>query len=110
MKGLLITWGPKLVEMVEFPSNSLETISKDLVIKHSIQVSVHDITSATFTNELKIIFPDIPWKHGEITIINTMQNSKMELVRYDTEVDQEKDRLLESVRSCSFQLSYILRA
>ena len=107
MKGLLITWGPKLVEMVQFPSNSSETGSKDLVIGHSIQVSVHDITSATFTNELKMIFPDILWKHGEITIINTMQNSKMELVRYDTEVDQEKDRLLESVRSCRFYLSYL---
>ncbi len=60
-----------------------------------IQVSSHEIGTIPYLRESALIFPGVDV--SRIIAIPTMQHAKVDLVRYGTDVEHEKDRLLETV-------------
>jgi hypothetical protein len=103
MKGSLLVFGPTLVKEI---SANLEN---DQIISFApeIQISVHSIASSSVLNELNLIFKNVKWTKDNTTFIMTMQKSNYELVRFDTDVDNEKDFLLENVRYFCLKYFYI---
>lgn len=71
---------------------------------NSIEVSVHS-TSRFFRNETQHIFQGIDL--SELIAIPTMQRARYDLVNVGDEIEAEKDRLLETVRSLSLFPPYI---
>lgn len=68
----------------------------------NIQVSVHEIISRSYLNELSAVFPSYKsFKKGNTTVITTMQKSHIPLIAFGNEVEKEKNRLLENVRIIS---------
>lgn len=76
------------------------------------QVSAHLVTSKSFLREAAYVFPNQDLT--DLVVISTMQKARVELVRIGDEVEEEKDRLILSVRavmaktpaSLSFLLKY----
>lgn len=94
MKGCVLELGPLFVTEMVLPEKENKA---SIAFEPSIQLSVHSIASASVLNELNMIFPNASFKKLNTVIISTMQPANVELAKYDVEVDQEKDRLLENV-------------
>jgi hypothetical protein len=100
MKGCVLVFGPTLVkEILVNGENEVEQDVTDQIISFApeIQISVHSIAANSVLNELNLIFKNVKWTKDNTTFIMTMQKSNYELVRFDTDVDNEKDFLLENV-------------
>jgi hypothetical protein len=103
MKGCSTELGPifvhEVISTVNFESDQQngEEKQENVQLLPRIQISVHSIGSASFLNELNIIFSGMTWTAENTTMIVTMQQSDYELVKFDPDVDNEKDRLLENV-------------
>eukprot|EP01040_Poterioochromonas_malhamensis_P000874 gene874-927_t len=94
MKGCVLELGPLFVTEMVLPEKENKA---SIAFEPSIQLSVHSIASVSVLNELNMIFPNASFKKLNTVIISTMQPANVELAKYDVEVDQEKDRLLENV-------------
>lgn len=62
-----------------------------------IEVSVHD-TRKAFLRELEFVLPGVSFENG-ILAIATMQQARFDLVQVGDDIEQEKDRLLETFMS-----------
>ena len=89
-----LLWGPRLV------SRSFHDAQRD------IQVSAHLVHSKAFLREVKEVFPGQNIVN-DVIVISTMQHAVMELVRLGTEVEQEKDYLIEVVCRVYFACCFI---
>lgn len=66
------------------------------MISRRMQVSVHQ-PSRAIKHELKHVFRDLE-SFDDVLVVITCQHSNFDLVRFDPDVDSEKDTLLETVR------------
>ena len=68
----------------------------------SIQISVHQVGSQSFINEVSCVFPGLnslkEYNSENLLVIPTMQKALMDLVQIGEDVEREKDRLLQNVR------------
>jgi hypothetical protein len=101
----LLLWGPNSIPCSHLSGKN-----------GSIQASAHLVMSKAFLSELQTVFPEATLDTQESRqpiVIATMQHAAMELVRVGTEVDSEKDFLLERVSfvlntSCHSDPGYVL--
>ncbi len=64
-----------------------------------LQVGLHTDLPRPLVRELRLVFPDRVVR----SVVTVAQKASVELVKWDEEVDREKDRLLEQVR-CALHL------
>eukprot|EP01040_Poterioochromonas_malhamensis_P016258 gene16258-18416_t len=107
MKGCVLELGPLFVTEMVLPEKENKA---SIAFEPSIQLSVHSIASVSVLNELNMIFPNASFKKLNTVIISTMQPANVELAKYDVEVDQEKDRLLENFVSLGSALCDIFQS
>lgn len=84
----------KFVELT-LDSSSMKKVDEANSSSSVLQVSAHSIQSQSYIREASFIFPPIDFKSSEnLIVIPTMQNAAKDLVKVGTEIEQEKDRLL----------------
>ena len=84
-----------------FARTLLTPLSLDLATG-SIEVSVHE-TRKAFQTEVEFVLPGISFDRG-LLVIATMQRAGMDLVAVGDDVEQEKDRLLETFMAFAKEL------
>lgn len=93
-------WGPTKVIIPCVNHFATSSDASEAVGSHSmdvnIEISVNQVSSDSYLRELQAVFPN--WGSiSSATIITTMQNSAIDLVGIGTQLETEKDMLLEKV-------------
>lgn len=70
--------------------------SADSPETHPVQVSAFSISSKSFLREAMYVFPNLDL--SQLTVVNTMQRARVDLVKFGEDIEDEKDRLILVVR------------
>lgn len=70
--------------------------SQDSAETHPVQVSAFSISSKSFLREAMYVFPNLDL--SQLTVVNTMQRARVDLVKVGEDIEDEKDRLILVVR------------